>query len=651
MKIKEYPGRINSLIIYILIFTYFEVIFKITAGCLWSWNLINNFLFIIAMALVCKFVTSLFSDKINKILMCLIIFIISLFYIVQIVMNNIFNFYFDFSLLGAFDQIVNFSKDSLKLIFNNSIYILIILVPVIFVAIFSRRIKTRQIPLPKILAFIPLSLGAYGLFLLSLNINKNDDYSAYNLFYNVHNNELSLKRLGVAHTMFIDLARYIDGYNTKVDFTILDNENESIEAGEEIPEEYDYNILDIDFDKLINESTGTIKKMHEYFKNNSGTMKNKYTDMFEGKNLILFMAESFNEMAVDKNLTPTLYKLVNSGFVFSNFYTPTISSTIGGEFQELTGLVASAGFLAPWKSGENSYPFGIANMFKKSGYNTFAYHNHTYTFQNRNIYLASLGFTNYLGCGNGLEKRINCNSWPESDIELIDSTVNDYINSDKPFFTYYVTVSGHGGYTWDGSEISLKNRDLVADLNYTENAKAYIASQIELDRALELLIQRLEESGKLDDTVIALVGDHYPYLLPKEDINSITKSSKDFEVEIDHSNFILWNSNMSTIKIDKVGSQIDVLPTIYNVFGLDYDSRLIVGKDILSTSPGLVIFGNGSWVSDYGTYFSAENKFVSKDGKVVPEGYVSKINEIVNNKIIISGLIMTENYYKYFKLF
>ena len=138
-----------------------------------------------------------------------------------------------------------------------------------------------------------------------------------------------------------------------------------------------------------------------------------------GKNLILFMAESFNEIAVDEKRTPTLYKLVNNGFVFKDFYTPTISSTIGGEFQELTGLIAASGFLSPWKKGENAYPFGIANIFKDMGYATFAYHDHSYTFQNRNKYLKAVGFDNFKACRNGLENLINCNQWPESDVEMI----------------------------------------------------------------------------------------------------------------------------------------------------------------------------------------------------------------------------------------
>ena len=85
--------------------------------------------------------------------------------------------------------------------------------------------------------------------------------------------------------------------------------------------------------------------MHEYFSNETGTLQNEYTGLFKDKNLILFMAESFNEVAVSEELTPTIYKLVNSSFIFDNFYTPVNNSTIGGEFQELTGLFANNSIL------------------------------------------------------------------------------------------------------------------------------------------------------------------------------------------------------------------------------------------------------------------------------------------------------------------
>ena len=228
------------------------------------------------------------------------------------------------------------------------------------------------------------------------------------------------------------------------------------------------------------------------------------------------MAESFSEIAVSEELTPTLYKLIHDGFYFENFYTSNNLSTIGGEFQALTGLYADNTILSSWRNGSAYYPYGIGTVFKNAGYNTFAYHDHFAYFQDRNVYLKTQGFNNYKACYTGLEKVINCEQWPESDVEMMNATVSDYINSDKPFATYYMTVSGHMHYTYGGNAIALKNRNLVKDLNYPEEIQGYIATQIELDRALEALLKKLEEAGKLDDTVIVLLADHYPYDLSIE---------------------------------------------------------------------------------------------------------------------------------------
>ena len=461
-----------------------------------------------------------------------------------------------------------------------------------------------------------------------------------------HNIDLNVRTFGVLNTFLIDSYRNVIGFQEVLNIPNKPKDDKNNSDKDNI-KEYKYNNLDIDFDNLINnENNKAIKTMHEYFNNEEGTKQNEYTDYFKGKNLILFMAESFNEIAVREDLTPTLYKLVNSGFVFNNFYTPTISSTIGGEFQELTGLVAASGFLGPWKSGNNYFPFGIGKVFKDMDYNTFAYHDHSVYFQNRYIYLKSLGFDNFKGCFNGLEKSINCKIWPESDVEMIDATIDDYINSDKPFFTYYVTVSGHGGYTFSSSAMAKKHMNEVKDLNISEKPKAYLAAQIELDRALEDLIKKLDEAGKLDDTVIALVGDHYPYYLSVDEVNEIADYEKDGIIEINRSNFILWNNKMDIVTVDKVGSEIDVLPTLYNLFGVKYDSRLIIGKDILSTEPGLAIFGNRSWVSDKGSYFSQKNKFVPKDNVSVDDDYISYMNTLVNNRMSMSKNIMVNDYYK-----
>ena len=648
---KKYKlKKFNVILFTFIILMFLELSFRIlTNVTIFNISFLYVTLYNIFVSLLISFLVTWGNNKFNKVIYYITIFIISFIYALQLCIYKMFGFYFDLSLLSATDQVASFAGDGLKLILENIVGVIVLFLPFIILLIFIRRISIHKndvkINIIKLISLVVV----YLVFIGALYIKGNGINSAKELYFNVNNNELNIRKFGVLNAFRIDVKRSIFGFDVKLNIPddYVDPDKDDDEEDEEPEIVYEYNNLDIDFDSLIaSESNSTIKMMHEYFKNESGTLQNEYTKYFENKNLILFMAESFNEIAVREDITPTLYKLVNSGFKFNNFYTPTISSTIGGEFQELTGLVAASGFLSPWKSGENYYPFGVATAFQNLGYNTYAYHNHTYTFQSRHKYLAALGFDNYMGCRNGLENEINCNQWPESDVEMIEATFDDYIASENPFMVYYVTVSGHGDYGFNYSAMARKHKDDVANLNYSEKPLSYLAAQIELDQALELLIKKLDEAGELEDTVIALVGDHYPYYLSLDEVNEIASYEKDSVVEINRSNFILWNSEMETVEIEKIGSQIDVLPTIYNLFGLEYDSRLIIGKDILSTEPGLAIFGNSSWVSDKGTYFASSGEFVSRDGVTVDDDYIRYMNSIVSNKITMSRNIMKYDYYR-----
>lgn len=634
-------------IVTFVILIYMEVIFRLLTNInVFSISIVYILIFNLFITVLFNLIGKLFDKNVNKILFLIMLFLVGFLYSVQLCVFKMFGFYFDWTLIGASGQIASFAGDGVDLVIQNIFGVTLFFMPFILYLVYNRVIVIEKGNWKNNLIKIGLSILIGLSFLGVININKDKVNSPYKLYFNVNNIDLNVRTFGVLNTFLIDSYRNVIGFQEVLNIPNKPKDDKNNSDKDNI-KEYKYNNLDIDFDNLINnENNKVVKTMHEYFNNEEGTKQNEYTDYFKGKNLILFMAESFNEIAVREDLTPTLYKLVNSGFVFNNFYTPTISSTIGGEFQELTGLVAASGFLGPWKSGNNYFPFGIGKVFKDMDYNTFAYHDHSVYFQNRYIYLKSLGFDNFKGCFNGLEKSINCKIWPESDVEMIDATIDDYINSDKPFFTYYVTVSGHGGYTFSSSAMAKKHMNEVKDLNISEKPKAYLAAQIELDRALEDLIKKLDEAGKLDDTVIALVGDHYPYYLSLDEVNEIADYEKDGIIEINRSNFILWNNKMDIVTVDKVGSEIDVLPTLYNLFGVKYDSRLIIGKDILSTEPGLAIFGNRSWVSDKGSYFSQKNKFVPKDNVSVDDDYISYMNTLVNNRMSMSKNIMANDYYK-----
>ena len=634
---KEYKRR-SVFIIYFLSFLYMEFVYRfLLYKKVFVLSNINMIIFILGYSILMYVLTRIFSEKLNKFIFYFTFVFWSLWFSAQYVVKGFFDFYISFSVLQIADQVTSFLGKAVIETIKRLPGIILLCIPLILVIIFKRKIYFKRTNGYKIgMALIMLLFSGIG-YVYSLNIGKEKSFSTYELFYHINNPALNIEKEGIINTFFIDSYRFIFGFEEK----IYDNNEEKY-----VETTYEPNILNIDFDSLLNDyaSNNKVTTLTNYIKDKY-TYQNEYTGKFKGKNLILFMGESFNEIAVRKDITPTLYKLANNGFVFSNYYTPTIYSTIGGEFQELTGLYANFSSLKAFRNGTNSFPYGIGNLFKNEGYNVYAYHNNSYAFQDRNVYLKTLGFDNFLACYNGLEKRINCRIWPQSDVEMIDSTTNDYINSDKPFMVFYATVSGHAGYSFSENAMARKHKEEIEKFNlgYSEGPLSYLAANMELDDALESLINKLKDAGKLEDTVIALVGDHYPYELSVDEINEISSYKKDAKIEINRSNFILYNSAMKNVNISKVGSSIDVLPTIYNLFNLKYDSRLIIGTDLLSTSDGLAMFDNRSWVTDKGTYFTATGEFIKKSD--VSDDYVNKQMQIVNNKINLSSYFMDTNYY------
>lgn len=176
-----------------------------------------------------------------------------------------------------------------------------------------------------------------------------------------------------------------------------------------------------------------------------------------------------------------------------------------------------------------------------------------------------MGYDSYLAVGTGLEDRMDTSKWPNSDYEMIKTTMDDYINNDK-FVAYYMTVSGHMNYTRLGNTMVSKNWEYVKDLPYSDRAKGYLAANIELDKAVGELLSRLEQAGKLEDTVIVISGDHYPYGLTLDEINELSTYERDDKFEKVKMPFLIWSGSMKgAIKVEKIGSSLDILPTVLNL--------------------------------------------------------------------------------------
>ena len=638
--------KLNTFITYGFLILVTEIIFKLFVFHRIGFvSLIYTMLFSLPIVFLLTILTNVFNQKVNKIIYYVTLVIITLLYEFQYVFYKLFSVFFSFHTIGLAGQAADFKNiifDSIKLYYPG---IISILLPLIIVIVLKKFVKFYEFRKKNLRSIILLFIAAIGISYLSLIPGKNKLYSANSLYFKVNDQEKTIDKFGLLTAMRIDVKRVIFGFEEKLVNNgggIVDDDKK-----QDPTKPITYNKVDIDFESLESSaSNSTLKNLYEYFENSSPSKQNDYTGYFKGKNLIFILAEGFNSIAVSEELTPTLYKMINSSFVFNNYYSPVFLSTTGGEFQATTGLIPTQEILKVWKNRQPTISYALGNQFNKMGYDVNAFHNWTYSYYQRDKTMPTLGYNKYLGCRNGLEKEMKC-GWLPSDIDMMDVTVPKYSSSEH-FMTYYISVSGHAPYNFGGgNSIAKKNKSLVANLPYDDAVKAYIATQIEFDRAIEKLINKLEEAGKLDDTVIVITGDHYPYTLTNDEVNSVSTYKRDDVVETNRSNLIIWNNAMTDkVVVDKVGSQIDVLPTLLNLFGIEYDSRLIIGKDILSDYPGLAVFANRSWVSDKGTYFSKSKKFEPKEGVEVDDSYVKNMNVEVANRFTISGQIINNNVYK-----
>lgn len=647
----------------LLIFYYATLVFSeliiriVSVKDFFGIGLLYIFLFSLPVALFLFALSHLFSNKINRIVSIVFTILLLVFYNSQLIYYQVFKtFYTVFSLTRA-GQATDFVFETLQTILRSIFPFLLLFLPTILIIVFAAKKKNyfeqyTNIPLYSAIACVCFQLIAISCtFLTGRGI-----FSPFDLYFQTSSLNQSASKLGLITTFRIDAQRLLFGEPDILDMPIDDDSSSDFSSFEEISSEtssegdtpaikpviYTPNILDIDFDSLIeNCEDSRIEKMHEYFKNAEYTMKNEMTGIYEGYNLIYITAESFSPYVISETLTPTLYKMVNEGMNFTQFYNPIWGvSTLDGEYVNCQGLLPKSGVWSMWRSAENYLPFTLGNQFKRLGYNTLAYHNHTYNFYNRDESHPNLGYT-YKARGNGLDVK---GSWPESDLEMIEKTTGEFLNG-EPFHVYYLTVSGHMNYTFIGNSMASKNKALVKDLPLSEECRAYLACNIELDKAMELLLQRLEKAGVADKTLIVLAPDHYPYGLTKESIDTFAGHTVEENFELYKSQLIIYAKGMTPQVIDKPCSSLDILPTVSNLMGLEYDSRLLMGKDIFSDSEPLVIFANRSWITDKAMYNPETEELTLLGEEKVDEKYINNINQNVKQKFNYSAKILEQNYY------
>lgn len=632
---------------------FMELVVKLSVG----FSLVDGALFTVIFSLVPACVLTVVSSilknsRINRLIACILTAMLSIWYSAQIVYNNVFGTFFVINSIskGGAGQALNSVDMIFTAIKSRIFFILLMFLPLVLCIVFGKRLSMfnkSKISVKIILLCAAIAFQIIGM--LSVNIDKasSDTKSAYNLYYGELQQNAVCEKFGLFTMQRLDISRMLFGYKSDIRKTESTEPATTVSpATADTPDKkVEAQIIETDFDKLSAKTDNDdLKSLYDYFSTENPSYTNDYTGIFKDCNIIFITAESFSQYAIDKYLTPTLYKMYSEGFQFENYYSPAWGvSTTDGEYANLTGLTPKSGVWSFSQSAEDnvSFPFTLGEQSRTNGYKEVrAYHNHTYDYYDRDEYLTNIGY-DYSAIGKGLD--LGEDVWPNSDLKMMQKTVDDYINADS-FSVYYMTVSGHGGYSYN--TMSQRNSDLVKDLKYSDEVKGYIAANIELDKALEYLFERLEKAGKLDNTVICLTTDHYPYSLDEfNGLDELAGHKVDTVFERYKNAWLLWSGSMKEpVSVKTNCSSLDVLPTLLNMFGFEYDSRTIIGTDVFGGKDPFVVFADRSWISQNGMYNANSGEYTAFKNSAKKDD-IDTLNNKCTNMFTVSRMILDTNVY------
>jgi len=616
-----------------------ELIFKLCFNPIFGFETIRIILFNLQVSLLFSVILSYFRPKISKPFISIIVFINGLYALIELSFKSFMGNFMSLSMLKAGDA-TRVSDEFWTFIREIKFTSYLCLVPFIIVLLvfIFKKFNYEKPKLKNTLIFTLCFIVITVLAQVSLNISSSTQLkSNKELYKNPTLLDLSLSQFGTGRFFIRDINAFLFEEEQQL---IVIEKVETVIKEEQI--DYVREIDDTEWNLLIeNETNPTIKNLHEYYINQSVTLKNDYTGVFKDKNLVLIMVEALDLAAVDPTLTPTLYKLTQEGWYFDNYYAPKFSCTTGeSEFIAETSIIPSNTVCTPHEYVNNNYSTSIFNLFNDSGYTSTSYHGWSDKYYPRTQLHANMGSTFYNNDDLGFS---TSGGWT-SDLEFMKKSYDMFKDKEK-YFSFLITVSMHFSYDFDDAT-TRKNWHLVKDLNTGISMKRYMAKAIEFDLSLEYLLSSLEASGTLDDTVIVIFGDHHPYNLDFKYLDDFSDIDRYEDLNEDRLPFIIYNSTMEPMVVEKTMSTFDILPTIANLFDLNYDPRYYTGVDVFSDEETIAIFPNGNWITDKAVYFASKNRYKLKD-ETLDETYIQRINKIVNNKFTASNNTLNTDYFKY----
>ncbi len=377
-------------------------------------------------------------------------------------------------------------------------------------------------------------------------------------------------------------------------------------------------------------------KVEEYFEKQGDPTPNEYTGIFKGKNVIAVMLEGIDTWMIDSKYTPTMQYMMDNGFNFTNFYSPTFGTghTFNAEFAFNTGYFSPLSAVSATNFSRNQFPYSMANLFAEEGYTANSFHYNTSEFYNRGIMHKNFGYEEY-------------NSFPDFGMPITvsqsDSNIlkNDAIYQKmiekQPFFNFVITYSGHVPYTFDDAKLALakENHPDLIDPSMDKEKNNCLILAADTDDFFRQLLTKLEGDSLLDDTVIVVYTDHYAYGFSDQ---KKLEGYKNGEIIYRVPAFI-YAKGLKGEKISKPAQTIDMLPTMLNLFDIKTEARFI-GKDIFAETSGFVYFGNAAWLDDSMYYVPSDAEPAPRDKE-----HVTMQNKRVQESFEITEIVVSGDYF------
>jgi len=425
--------------------------------------------------------------------------------------------------------------------------------------------------------------------------------------------------------------KYETNYNAKDIYNDYINPNTSMyvsglyEYGLRTAYKYFYNLITIDKGAL-KEEIDVYNSLYNYPLEN-----NDYTGIFKDKNVIYVLMESVDSWAIDDDTMPTLNKLKKTGLNFTNRYSPFFNGgqTINSEFSMNTGLYAITDYDTIFDIDTVDYNYSIANVLKKNGYSVNSFHANTGKFYNRREFHKLLGYDNHYSAvdlqkEHKLDK--NKNYFVDSNFISDEYLSNLVLNKDSKFLSFITTYSGHLDYNKFNKVFKETEGSIPNKYDYEEE---YIYRTLvnDTDKFLKVLIEKLENTGLIDNTVLVLVADHYSYGYSDSEYVANKKGVNNDPKSLQNTPVIIWSKDIEHKNINTIMDTADILPTLLNMLGIEYNPMNYIGEDVFSN-----YHDNFIWFSD-GSIFS--------DNKNNDKSYLAK----ANLNIIKNRNILLTNYY------